>query len=149
MKRHIEKLTEPAAVIFALLYIYTGFIKLLDTNRFYSGLTQSPLIPQSLTGIVVYTVPIAELIIAVLLLYPRSRKAGFYLFFLSMFAFTLYVAVILFYTRHVPCTCGGIIEQMGWNAHLVFNSVCTLLALLCILPCKKGGSNLPTGISAA
>jgi hypothetical protein len=132
MNLHKEKLIEAASVIFALLFIYTGAIKLMDTDRFYSGMTQSPIIPSSFLSLLTYTIPVGEIIIAALLLATRTRKAGLYIFFISMFVFTIYVAVILFYTSHVPCTCGGFISEMGWTGHLVFNTTFTLLSLGCL-----------------
>jgi len=46
------------------------------------------------------------------------------------------------YTPNLPCSCGGVLQQMTWNQHLIFNVVFTLLALFAIwLTRKKGNIN--------
>jgi len=45
-----------------------------------------------------------------------------------MLMFTSYIIVILNYSSFVPCSCGGILEKIGWKEHLIFNIVFTILA---------------------
>lgn len=44
--------------------------------------------------------------------------------------FTAYIIVILNYSSFVPCSCGGILEEMGWKEHLIFNIAFTILAAI-------------------
>mgnify|MGYP001346109640 CR=1 FL=1 len=37
--------------------------------------------------------------------------------------------MMLHYSFYVPCSCGGVLLQMSWQQHLVFNIVASLLAL--------------------
>src|SRR5690606_23761035 len=50
-----------------------------------------------------------------------------------MTAFTVYIYLILNYSPFVPCSCGGILEKMGWTEHLWFNIIITLLAIVITL----------------
>ena len=46
--------------------------------------------------------------------------------------FTVYIIMILNFTSFVPCSCGGVLENLGWIEHLIFNSVFIILGLLAI-----------------
>jgi hypothetical protein len=56
-----------------------------------------------------------------------------------MALFTVYVGYNAFFLTHKerPCTCGGIIEKMSWNQHVVFNMAFTVLALFALRFDKK------------
>ncbi|MBS1567215.1 MAG: hypothetical protein JST39_22720 [Bacteroidetes bacterium] len=45
-----------------------------------------------------------------------------------MSLFTGYVAVMLSLSYYLPCSCGGILQALSWQGHLVFNVFFTLLA---------------------
>lgn len=47
-----------------------------------------------------------------------------------MAMFTTYIFIILNFSTFVPCSCGGILEKMGWTEHLIFNISFLLLAVL-------------------
>ncbi|MGY0035165.1 MauE/DoxX family redox-associated membrane protein [Pedobacter sp. NJ-S-72] len=58
------------------------------------------------------------------------RLKGFYASFLLLFTFEIYIAIMLLSGEKLPCTCGGIISQMGWKTHLVFNAVFMIISIL-------------------
>jgi hypothetical protein len=123
---------EAAAVVFALLFLYTGADKLATHDRFLLTLQQSPIIPNALAPVIAWAVPISEIIIAAMLLHAPWRRAGMYLFLLAMFAFTGYLFVVIYHTNYVPCGCGGIIESLSWKGHLLLNTGLCLLAAACL-----------------
>jgi hypothetical protein len=43
--------------------------------------------------------------------------------------FTGYIIAITRFSDNVPCSCGGVLQTMSWNQHMVFNIVFILLAL--------------------
>lgn len=118
--------------LFILLFVYTAVSKLMDPQKFAVRMGQSPLIT-SYAGFLAFAVPISELIIAGLLAIPRLRLIGLYASFTIMVMFTAYVFAVLQLDSGIPCSCGGIIEAMGWSEHLVFNSVFVVLGLIGIL----------------
>ena len=71
--------------------------------------------------------------IAVVLTGSKFRKHGLYAAFSLMAMFTVYIYIVVHYSSFVPCSCGGILEKMSWDAHLVFNLVFVLLAALALL----------------
>jgi uncharacterized membrane protein YphA (DoxX/SURF4 family) len=114
------------------LFVYASVSKLLDFENFQIQLGQSPLL-SAFAGWVSWGVPIVEIVIALLLLVPKFRLVGLFAAFSLMVMFTSYIFIILNYSSFVPCSCGGILEKMGWTEHLLFNIGFVILALIGIL----------------
>jgi len=116
---------------FILLFIYAGISKLLDFEDFQVQIAQSPLL-SAYAGTVAYLTIIIELIIVSILIFPKTRTIGLYFSLGLMSAFTAYIYFILEYSEFVPCSCGGILENMGWRQHLFFNALCVFIGILAI-----------------
>ena len=112
--------------------MYAATSKLLDYETFTLQLAQSPLL-SAYAGIIAWSVPGLEILIAVFLVLPRFRKIGLYASFFLMVLFTTYIYIILNYADFVPCSCGGVLEEMTWGQHLLFNFVFILMAAGAIL----------------
>ncbi|MDX1349943.1 MAG: hypothetical protein R3279_06845, partial [Putridiphycobacter sp.] len=121
-------LLEVLVLLFILLFVYASISKLLEFNDFQTQLGQSPLLGAFAIPIS-YAVIGIELVTSLLLAFEKTRKWGLYLFFLLMVMFTTYIIIILNYTSFTPCSCGGVLESLGWTEHLIFNIVCILLAI--------------------
>ncbi|RAV29489.1 MauE/DoxX family redox-associated membrane protein [Sinomicrobium soli] len=133
-------------LLFILLFVYAACTKLMEYEKFRVQLGQSPILT-SIGSWLVWTVPAAELVIAGMLVVPRLRLMALYAAFSLMTMFTAYIFIILTYSPFVPCSCGGILEKMGWEEHLVFNSVFMLLALTGILLLSRKQPGVVTGNS--
>lgn len=118
--------------LFILLFVYAAVSKLLDFNTFQNQLGQSPLL-SAYAHWVVWTVPISEILIAILLCVNRCRILGLYGFYGLMVMFTTYIIIILNFTSFVPCSCGGVLEKLGWTEHLIFNIAFIVLSGIAIL----------------
>jgi hypothetical protein len=94
--------------------------KLVDYETFENQLGQSPLL-SAFAGWVAPGVIIIELLIALLLIFERTRLIALFGFYSMMVLFTTYIIIILNFTDFIPCSCGGVLEQLGWTEHLVFN----------------------------
>lgn len=130
MKRTI--ILELIAFLFVMLFTYAALTKALDYEKFTIQISQSPL----LTGfgtVIAPLVIISELTIAVLLAFHRTRLVAFFGCFCLMTAFTAYIVLILRFSSYVPCSCGGVLEKLGWTEHLIFNAGFMLLALTGII----------------
>ena len=46
-----------------------------------------------------------------------------------MVMFTAYIIAITRFSEYVPCSCGGVLQNMSWNQHLFFNIGFVLIAL--------------------
>lgn len=130
MKRKIA--LEIISFLFILLFMYAALAKLMDYQKFTVQIGQSPL----LTGFgntIPWMVITAEMLIAVMLIIPRLRLPALFAAFSLMTMFTAYIIAILNFSPYVPCSCGGVLEKLGWSEHLVFNSVFVALGLVGIV----------------
>jgi uncharacterized membrane protein YphA (DoxX/SURF4 family) len=127
-----EVFVEIISVLLILLFVYSALSKVLEFQNFQAQLGQSPLL-SAYTGFISYAVLIVEFTIALLLAFPKTRFVGLLSSFVLMIMFTAYIIVILNYSSFVPCSCGGILEKLGWKEHLIFNVVFTILAVTACL----------------
>jgi methylamine utilization protein MauE len=124
------------AALFIILFIYTGATKLLNTDDFRFHLGRSPF-TKPFAGFIAITLPTAELIVALLLMFLHTRMIGFYASFFLMVLFTGYIYAMLHYSYYVPCSCGGIISTLSWKDHLLLNSTFSVLAIAGMIIQKK------------
>jgi len=117
------------AMLYALLFTYAAVSKLLDYQDFSIKIGQSPLL-SIFAGYIAIGVPLVELIIVFMLCIPRLRIAALFASFCLMVMFTVYIYTILNYSHYVPCSCGGVLQDLGWTEHLIFNIIFTGLAII-------------------
>ncbi|QHS63027.1 MauE/DoxX family redox-associated membrane protein [Chitinophaga agri] len=129
---------ELPAILLVALFTYAAISKLLQYDTFQHQLGQSPFVT-AYANVIVWLLPLSELAIAALLVIPGTRLTGLYLSFAMMLAFTIYIYAILHYSYFVPCSCGGLLSQMNWDQHFIFNIVFTLISLagIFLLPLHK------------
>src|SRR5689334_6335142 len=125
-------LSDILSALLVFLFIYTSVSKLLDYDTFRRQLGQSPFITLY-APVIVWALPIGEIIIAGFLLYPRTRLTGFYLSFFLLSLFTFYLIAMLRLSYFIPCSCGGVLQHLSWNAHIVFNIVFVILSTIGVL----------------
>lgn len=107
-------------LICMFLFLYTAYAKIVDHDRFLTGLSKVHII----SGYAVYIswfVPFSEILTFVLLLFPKTVKWGFVAFLGLMFLFTGYIVGAMIFEKTLPCHCGGVIEKLSWTQHLWFN----------------------------
>ena len=138
--------TQAIIYFFIILFVYAAVSKLTDFENFQVQVAQSPLLSAFATFIAYVTV-IGELVIALMLCFTKSRLLGLYLFLGFMTAFTVYIYLILNYSPFVPCSCGGVLEKMGWWEHLWFNGVICLMTIAYIFLSKNSNFCLDTKVT--
>ena len=119
---------EIITALLVFLFIYAALSKLLDFDRFKYQLSQSPFITR-MSWLVVWAIPLGEIIISISLIIKRTRMAGLYLSFFLMLLFTGYIFIMLKYSSYLPCSCGGVLSGMSWKQHFIFNLGFTGLSL--------------------
>jgi uncharacterized membrane protein YhaH (DUF805 family) len=133
---------EIISLLFILLFVYAAVSKLTAYQQFKVQLGQSPLLT-SFPGFVAWFIPLTELATAMALTTQRYRKVGFYASLSIMTLFTSYIFVLTRYSEYVPCSCGGILQKMSWDQHLLFNIVFTVFALTAIIMQESPQQNKP------
>lgn len=120
---------EIVSALLIVLFVYTACTKLMEHQRFFLAMKKNPLI-EEYAGFLSWWVPLSELCIATMLVLPRQRRAGLLASAITMAIFSVYVIYMVSTFTDLPCTCGGIIQQMTWQQHVVFNITFTTLAAI-------------------
>jgi len=119
-------------VLLATLFIYAALNKLMTFQEFVAQISKSPYITKQVWWIS-WSIPSIELVIAGMLLIPRLQLIALFASFSLMYMFSGYIFLVLTFSPYVPCSCGGILNGMGWTSHLIFNIGFTLLAVAGII----------------
>ena len=135
MKR--STIVEIISALFILLFVYTGTSKLFEGVKFETLLRQSPLIG-NYASIISWFLPISELVIVLLVVFPKTKLFGFYCSGILMAIFTLYIAYMMAFAAKLPCSCGGVLKHMTWKQHLVFNIFFIFLAIWAVRLISSG-----------
>jgi len=139
LTRHRVILVDGIALLLITVFTYASFSKLADYQKFLSQLGQSEIL-SAYSGLVSIVIPSLELLICCLLFFHRTRLLGLYGSFGLMVLFTLYIGSVLFLTEDVPCSCGGILESLSWEAHMWFNAGLIMLAVVGVLMYRRESS---------
>ncbi|RZJ71733.1 DoxX family protein [Flavobacterium sp.] len=126
-----NNLAQGIALLYIVLFIYAAISKLLDYSAFHRQLAMSPVLTSHADWLA-WVVPSIEIFLALLLAFPKTRLVGMFGSLNLMVAFTVYIYLIMNYASHVPCSCGGILEKMGWLEHFYFNLVFVIFALIAV-----------------
>ncbi|MCR8556929.1 hypothetical protein KXD93_04720 [Mucilaginibacter sp. BJC16-A38] len=118
-------------VLFVMLFIYAASSKLWDYQTFVIQLQKSPILTTIATW-VAWLVPTIEFGIAVLLISERTQLRALYAAFTIMVAFSAYIIAVLNFSENIPCSCGGILQNMNWQQHLIFNLIFVTLGGIAI-----------------
>jgi putative oxidoreductase len=135
---------------FLLLFVYTSASKFLNYDRFVFQMRLAP-VPgmKILAPALGWLVPSIEILIAAgfvigILFVPAFKIKSLYASVILLVAFEIYITIMLLSGSYLPCTCGGIISQMGWKQHLFFNGFLILAGMLSISYLKKHKASPPT-----
>lgn len=124
-----------------ILFSYTAISKLIAFQVFNSQLAMQPLPTWAVWPLAVL-IPISELVATGLLLVKTTRLWGLYASAALMSLFTGYMgAVVAGFFEKMPCSCGGVLQQMGFELHLAFNLFFLTITLIgiYIIHQMKGG----------
>ncbi|WP_262245735.1 MauE/DoxX family redox-associated membrane protein [Parapedobacter soli] len=102
------------------LFVYSGVDKLAHRTAFEIQVGKSPILTGHET-FVSWSIPIAELAIAVLLFLPWTRLIGYYGFFTLMVGFTIYISVLMSGADRPPCGCNALFESLSLKDHVYIN----------------------------
>jgi len=117
---------------YLVLFVYAATTKLIEFEKFYIQLSQSPML-SSHARIITHVVLASELLVSGLIVVEQTRLLGLLCAFGMMVMFTTYIILISQFSEYVPCSCGGVIEHLTWSQHLVFNLVFVILGIVAIL----------------
>ena len=132
-------LIEIISSLLILLFLYASVSKWFDFKGFTGDMNNQPF-PNWMTPGLVWTIPILEVLIALSLMFERTRMKGLYASLFLMSAFTIYtITVLMHFFGYVPCSCGGVIKKLTWEQHLFFNLFFVAISVIAIRFSRSGG----------
>lgn len=111
----------------AFLYLYAGIYKGSNVLRFREEMAESPLLSPVLIPLISLLLPVLELGLGLFLLFKIKLRITLWASFCLMVLFTFYMVFLYFGFEHPPCACGGILNEMDYPAHIVFNIVFSII----------------------
>jgi len=127
-RRHL--IIDIIRAVLILLFVYASVSKLVDFKVFYGEINSQPF-PNWMTAYLVWIIPSIEILIAIGLMFHKTKLISLYASFILMTIFTIYIGLILLYVfDRIPCSCGGVLKQLGWKEHFFFNLFFVLISLL-------------------
>lgn len=120
-------ITEIISSLLIVLFMYTALSKLSAYDNFTAQLSKSPFIT-SYSNSIAWSIPAGEILISLLLVIKKTRLIGLYASFFLMSLFTAYLIIMLNFSYHIPCSCGGVLQYLSWNEHIVFNAFFIVIA---------------------
>ncbi len=132
MKKKENYIINITSYLIVFLFTYTACSKLMDHASFLTSLLQSPIIRNYAT-IISWLIPILELLIVVMLLTNKYKIIGLWFSLFLMVIFTIYIAYMILYIPHLPCSCGGVLKELSWQNHLLFNGAFIILVITSLL----------------
>lgn len=137
---HTEKAKQTFTSIICLaclfLFVISAYDKIADHNRFLKGLLKVGFL-SSYAVFISYAVPVCEILVSLMLIFPKTYKLGLYGFLALMSTFTLYIASMLLWAEKLPCHCNLIIEKLSFSQHLLFNLGFIVFAIVGLWLLKK------------
>ena len=107
--------------IIAALFFYAAFSKLTDYDKSV-GEMRNQIFSATIANILTWLIPTIEIMLTFLLLFPNTRKIALWASLSLLSAFTLYIVVVMTGVfGRIPCSCGGILKDMSYGIHLIFN----------------------------
>ena len=113
-------LSDLCTSLVVLLFTYAGASKLLQQDVFRIQLINVPVI-KKYRDIFALTLPIFELLLAVLMIVKHTRVAGLVVSLVTLCIFIAYLSISLLTNSDLPCHCGGVINSLSWKQHIFFN----------------------------
>jgi hypothetical protein len=102
-----------------IIFFYSGVDKLLYFDQFVNNFSKSPFSPQQYLRELCAAIIFLEIGFSLLLFFDETKRISLIGFGILSFLFSLYISLMIFYSPYLPCSCGGIIDLLSWNEHLV------------------------------
>lgn len=131
------RITNIVSLLLLLLFIYTAMSKFLDYDRFVFQMKLAPVpLMKWAAPILGWLIPSIETLLVIGLtiglFITKVIVKALYASIMMLSLFEIYITIMLLSGSHLPCTCGGLISQMGWGQHLLFNAFFIIIGYISI-----------------
>lgn len=135
---------EIISILNIMIFLYSGITKIMDYAVFKEQLAVNPIL-SPVARPVALLLPVIEFLIVLMLVFPRWRQKGLTASLVLMTIFTIYIISLFSISKEMPCSCGGLIDLLSWQQHLIFNGIFMLLDALAIRLLRKEKKSLSKG----
>ena len=136
MTKSKEQIVNVISAMFVALLCYAALSKLINYEDSRKAMLNQ-VFTREFALLLVWLVPVIELLIIVLLLFKKTCKLGLWSATLLLVSFSMYLILAnngVF--KRTPCGCGGILGRMDYREHLTFNICFVVLGFLGIVLSK-------------
>ncbi|RTY74323.1 MauE/DoxX family redox-associated membrane protein [Flavobacterium sp. LS1R10] len=124
----IQKVIAEIIYLFLIFFFcYTAVNKLVKLDSFKNNLIKTTLFSKDLAD--VFSVVIIALEVFIILILMFCKKKGLLIFGFTMLIFTLYISLLRFKGLYEVCGCGGVLNGLKYQYHLLINVVLTIGSL--------------------
>lgn len=119
------------------LFVYAATSKLIDLPQARHQMLNQ-IFPKAIALLFLWLVPLTELLISLLIMNKKTKISGLFAYILLMSAFIIYILLVsqnIF--GRIPCSCGGAINTLSWNQHLMLNITFLLFSISSLLLTKR------------
>ena len=117
---NIQRIIAEAIYLFLIAFFcYTAVNKIINIGAFRENLMKTSLFSENIATYFSVFVIVLEVIVILILLFFKEK--GLIIFCFIMLIFTLYISYLRFQGLYEVCGCGGILNGLNYNSHLVIN----------------------------
>lgn len=132
-----RKVSDSCAALLAGLFAYAALSKLFNYEQSQKEMLNQ-VFPNEIALTLTWLIPTLELLLTVLLLRTANRKLSFSFSLVLLSIFSIYIGVSMTGVfGRIPCSCGGLLGQMSYGVHLVFNVFFILISWLGLLTSQQ------------
>lgn len=116
----VSKIIAEGIYLFIIsFFCYTATNKLVNIDSFKTNLIKTTIFSKESSEWFSYLVILLEVIIVLTLFF--YKRIGLILFLFTMLAFTLYISFLRFKGLYEVCGCGGVLNGLKYQYHLLIN----------------------------
>ncbi len=108
-------------LLLIIFFSYTFVNKIWDIDGFKMNIAKTSLFRGVMVDVIAYMALSVECICIILLLF--KEKLGLICSWLMMLCFTCYICILFFFSLYEVCGCGGILNGLPFQWHLLINCV--------------------------
>lgn len=132
LQNKIVKIFADIIYLFLISFMcYTASNKLVNIDAFKTNLIKTTVFSINQAFYFSYFVIILEVVIILVLLF--KKMSGLIIFFITILIFTLYISFLRFKGLYEVCGCGGVLNGLKYEYHLLINVGLMVGGLFCIL----------------
>jgi hypothetical protein len=117
----------------SILFIYSALAKINSFNVFLANFSRIPIVYSTGTWFLAYALIIIEILIAIIILFEKSKSIGYLISCFLLIVFTMFLVSKAFEMNSEQCMCGGLLESLTLPEHIVFNLFFLSLVLFRLL----------------